>query len=123
MNLRAIANAHTQKVNPNINVTVRQSTGYTIDPATRKQVPSYTDATGQGNLQALDGMDIKQMDGLNIQGTLRSLYLYGNVAGVIRPDQKGGDVILIDGKQWLVVKVLETWPDWCKVCINYQGVA
>ncbi|MEG2133043.1 hypothetical protein [Pseudomonas sp.] len=122
MNLRAIANAATQSINPNTQVTVKVSSGYTTDPATRRQVPAYTTETGQANIQSLDGKDLKQLDGLNIQGTIRAAYLYGNLAGVVRPDSKGGDLIEFNSQSWLVVKVLETWPDWCKVAIVYQGV-
>ena len=123
MNLRSIANAATQSINPNAPVTVKVSNGYTIDPATRRQVPAYTIETGQANIQALDGKDLKQLDGLNIQGTIRAAYLYGNLAGVVRPDSKGGDLVEFNSQSWLVVKVLETWPDWCKVAIVYQGGA
>ena len=123
MNLRAIANAATQSINPNTQVTVKVSSGYTIDHATRRQVPAYTTETGQANIQALDGKDLKQLDGLNIQGTIRAAYLYGNLAGVVRPDSKGGDLVEFNSQSWLVVKVLETWPDWCKVAIVYQGAA
>lgn len=123
MNLRGIANSVARVINPNTAVTVKVSTGYSIDPVTRKQVPSYTQYTGYAQVQALDGSDLKHLDGLNIQGTLRAIYLYGNLAGVIRPDTKGGDIIMIAGKTWLVVKVIETWPGWCKVAVNYQGAA
>ena len=123
MNLRGIANVLTQAINANTDVTVKISSGYTIDPLTRKQIPTYASYTGQANVQALDGSDLKQLDGISQQSTLRAAYLYDNLAGVIRMDSKGGDLIVIDGKVWLVVKVLETWPDWCKVAINYQGAA
>lgn len=125
MDLRGIANSVSRAINPNVAVTLRQSSGYTIDPLTRKQVPSYADTAGYGNLQALDGDDLRQLDGLNVQGTLRALYLYGDAAGVIRPDQRGGDTVTINGKIWLVVKVLEHWdnPTWAKVALNYQGAA
>lgn len=123
MNLRALANAATRTINPNTDVTAKISSGYTIDPVTRKQIPAYTTTTGQANIQALDGDALKQLDGLNIQGTIRAAYLYGALAGVIRPDSKGGDLMEFHGQSWLVVKVLETWPDWCKVAIAYQGPA
>lgn len=49
MNLRGIANAAIQSVNPNIPVTVKSPNGFSIDPATRRQVPAYisTEAFGQ----------------------------------------------------------------------------
>ena len=121
MDLRGIANGVTTTVNPNKTVTVLRSTGYTIG-AGRKQVPSYAaPVTGPGQIQALDANDIKQLDGLNIQGTIRAIYLRGALAGVVRPDGTGGDIVQIAGQNWLVVKVLEGWPTWTKAAIVLQG--
>ena len=120
MDLRGIANGVSSTVNPNKTVTVRRSTGYTIG-AGRKQVPSYASpVTGPGQIQALDANDIKQLDGLNIQGTVRAIYLRGVLAGVVRPDGTGGDLVEVDGQTWLVVKVLEGWPTWTKAAIVLQ---
>jgi hypothetical protein len=120
INVRSSANSATTSVNPNILVTINVSTGYTIG-AGRKQIPTYAPpVTGYAQLQALDGKDLKQLDGLNIEGTIRALYCRGQLAGVIRPDTKGGDTVEIDGKVWLVIKVLESWPTWTKVAIVLQ---
>lgn len=122
MDLRTISNQVSSVINANIPVTIRKSTGYTIDTNSRKQIPAYAaDVTGYGQLQALDGDDLKQLDGLNIQGTVKALYLRGVLAGVVRPDSKGGDIILIAGRTWLTVKVLEGWSDWTKIAIRLQG--
>ena len=120
MDLRGIANGVSSTVNPNKTVTVRRSTGYTIG-AGRKQVPGYADpVTGPAQIQALDANDIKQLDGLNIQGTVRAIYLRGVLAGVVRPDGTGGDLVEIGAETWLVVKVLESWPTWTKAAIVLQ---
>jgi len=128
MDLRGIANGVTTTVNPNETVTVLRSTGFTTG-AGAKQVPSYAaPVTGPGQIQALDADDIKQLDGLNIQGTIRAIYLRGTLAGVVRPNQTGGDLVTIAAPApvalrgtWLVVKVLESWPDWTKAAIVLQG--
>lgn len=123
MDLRGIANGVTTTVNPNETVTVLRSTGFTTG-AGAKQVPSYAaPVTGPGQIQALDADDIKQLDGLNIQGTIRAIYLRGTLAGVVRPNQTGGDIVKRknDSETWLVVKVLESWPDWTKAAIVLQG--
>lgn len=123
MDLRTIANGVSSVVNDNKIVTVLRSTGYTIG-AGRKQVPTYADpVSGPAQIQALDGKDLQQIDGLNIQGTIRAIYLRGVLAGVIRPDQTGGDIVQIGGETWLVVKVLESWPTWTKAAIVLQGGA
>ena len=120
MDLRGIANGVTSTVNPNQTVTVLRSTGYTIG-AGRRQVPSYAaPVSGPAQIQALDADDIKQLDGLNIQGTVRAIYLRGVLAGVVRPDGTGGDLVEVEGQTWLVVKVLEGWPTWTKAAIVLQ---
>lgn len=130
MDLRGIANQVSNVVNPNIIVTWRASDGFTIGTA-GKQVPAYlTGLTGPAQVQALDNSDLKKIEGLNIQGSLRALYMRGNLAAVIRPDSKGGDLIVIGPQRgapallvgtWLTSKVLESWPDWTKVVIIKQN--
>jgi len=120
MDLRSLANAVSGTVNPNVTVTVLRSTGYTIG-AGKRQVPSYaTPVIGPAQIQALDAQDLKQLDGLNITGTIRAIYLRGALAGVVRPDGQGGDIVQWSGKNWLVVKVLEAWPTWTKAAIVLQ---
>lgn len=120
MDLQSIANRGARVVNPNQIVTVLRSTGYTIGAGAR-QVPTYAaPVTGPAQIQALDGNDLKQLDGLNIQGTKRAIYLRGQLAGTVRPDQKGGDIVMINGKKWLVVMVLESWPLFTKAAIVLQ---
>lgn len=123
MDLRGIANAVTSSVNANEIVSVKRSMGYTIG-AGAKQIPTYADpVSGPANVQALDGNDLKQLDGLNIQGTIKAIYLRGVLAGVVRPDGTGGDLVLRNNgaETWLVVKVLEGWSTWSKCAIVLQG--
>jgi hypothetical protein len=127
INLRALANQATQTINPNTAITIYVPNGYTIDPATLKQIPAYTQVSGFGNVQALDGDENKQADALNIQGTLRGVYLYGALAGVVRPnEQPSADLVFSHGGasgRWNVFKVFETWQNWCKVGVVFQVAA
>lgn len=124
INLRAIANAAIQPINPNIAVTAYVPNGYTVDSETLRQAPAFLPVSGFGNVQALDGDELRQADALNIQGTLRSVYLYGALAGVIRPDQQpSAELEFAHGGvsgRWGVFKVFETWQNWCKVGVVYQ---
>lgn len=124
LSLRAIANVAIQPINPNLPVTVFVPNGYTVDPVTLRQVPVFIETPGFGNVQALDGDELKQADALNIQGTLRGVYLYGAVAGVIRPDQQpSAELEFAHGGvsgRWGIFKVFETWQNWCKVGVVYQ---
>lgn len=131
MDLRSIANRVSSEVNPNVIVMVKASIGFTIDGTTLAQVPAYAaPVTGPAQIQALDNSELKQLDGLNLQGSIRGIYLRGILAGVIRPDSKGGDLVVIAAPAppaligtWLVVKMLETWPLWSKAAIVYQGAS
>lgn len=129
MNLRGLANSMTKQVNPNIPITVKISNGYTIDPVTLRQVPVYTEYEAVGNVQALDGDDITQISNLNQAGVIRAVYLYGSVSGVIRADSTSVSNLtfvtnesgVTKARSWNVFKVLETWPQWCKVAVVYVG--
>lgn len=128
MNLRSMANAATQTVNPNIPVVWRKSTGYVTDDA-RKRTPAFEDIPVTGQVQALSSSDLKHVDGLNMTGVMRSVYLYGDVEAINRENQQGGDRLLFPqapgaaNSTWLVSTVVETWPDWCHVIVTLQVTA
>lgn len=126
INLRALANTTIQAINPNISVTWVQSNGYTTN-ADFSRTPTTTSTTVQANVQGLSARDLQHVDGLNIQGVMRSVHLYGNVQGVVRDDSKGGDILQfpeVPGgpvKDWRVISVMETWPTWARVLVCLQS--
>lgn len=123
IDVRGMANMVSSTVNDNKSVELYVSTGFTSGAGLR-QVPSYADpVTGYAQIQALDSSDLKHIDGLNIQGTLKTIFMYGALAGVIQPEGKGGDLVKFDGNTWLIVKVVEAWPTWTRAVIQYQGVS
>lgn len=78
----------------------------------------------RAQVQSLTFRDLTQIEGLNLQGTRRAIYLSGRIDGIVRSRHKGGDLIsLPDGTEWLVAQVLEQWPDWCKVAVTLQDGA
>lgn len=127
MNLRAIANAATRRVNPNVPATLRRSTGYTTSESGRR-TPSYANEAVEVQVQALTTSDLRLLDSLNIQGATRSVYMNGAAAPVVRDSQQGGDLFVFDAgvlgptaQTWLCTQVIEQWPDWCKVAITLQN--
>lgn len=120
MDLNGLANGVAEVVNPNIPVSIQASAGYSIG-AGLKQVPAYaTSVSGFAQVQELSSSELKQVEGLNIQGVMRKLYLRSPLNAVIRPDSKGGDLVTIAGQVWLVMKTLELWPTWCSALIVLQ---
>lgn len=121
MNLSGIVGGVIGVVNPLVVATIRRSTGYSTG-ADGKRVPGYADPVPVScQIQALSYSDLMQLEGLNVQGTRRAIYLNGDWEGIVRADRRGGDLITTpDGKVWLVALVLEHWPDWTKVAATLQ---
>ena len=123
MQIRNIANSITRAVNPNITAISRRYKGQTIG-AGRKQVPEYyDDVTVTIQLQPMNAGEIRHVDGLNIQGLVKAIYINGSYYGVNRTMQKGGDLFIIDGKTWLVIEPSELWTDWtrCLACLQVDS--
>lgn len=123
MNLRSVANSATSNINPNITAIGRRYKGQTVGEG-RKQVPSYyDDETVTIQLQPLSRGDIQHIDGLNLQGLIKSIHINGSYYSVNRTMQKGGDLFIIDGQTWLVVEPMELWPNWsrCLVCLQVDS--
>jgi len=125
MNLHGIVRGAIQTVNPDIPATLRRSLGYQNDAA-GEQTPEFKTLRGSIQVQPLDGGMLQHANNLNLQGTLRAVYLYGSWFGVIRKGERGGDVLCFDDvvskcpTEWLVVDVVESWPDWTKVIVCLQ---
>lgn len=89
------------------------------------QTAMTTAALISAQVQALTNKDLRQIEGLNLNGLSHAMYLFGDVQGVVRADNKGGDLVtmLDDGTVWLVNLVLENWSPndgWCKVAVTRQ---
>jgi hypothetical protein len=129
MNLLGLVRGVITTVNPDTPATLLQSTGYAT-ASDGSRTPTYSSTTQQVQVQALSAREIQHLDGLNITGVLRKVFLNGDWRSVYRPGNAGGDKfqfaaatpvpINLRGTTWLVVQVLETWPDWCSLAIQQQ---
>lgn len=125
MNVRGIANQYTQVINKNQKINWIQSNGYVTDNA-GKRTPKTLTLTVDAQVQSLGATALQHVDGLNMTGIMRSVYMYGNAAGAVRADQIGGDILVFPevpfgtNKKWLITHVLETWPTWCNVIVTLQ---
>jgi len=120
MNLHGIVSPIISAVNPMITGGILRSDGYEIG-AGMKQVPRYLEEEQvRMQVQPLSGKDLFHLEAQNIQGVQRSVYMFGDTQGVVRPLAKGGDLLTFFGEVWLVTVVFETWPDWCKVGVTLQ---
>lgn len=110
---------------------MQYSAGNSIQPDGTR-VPAYEAAISLfGQVQPIATRDLRQADGINLNGTYRRIYLYGDVEATIRPTTDGGDLItfpgavgrLPAGSVWLTVYPEETWANdgWCAVVAVLQN--
>lgn len=131
-NLHAIALQVIPAINPQVPATIQFNQGTDIGPD-GSVAPTYSAPFPVlAQVQALTFRDIQQIQGLNLQGTRRAIYLFGDVEGLVRVTNQGGDLITIPGPiggfpantVWLTAQALETWgitPDgWCKIAATLQ---
>lgn len=124
MNLHALVSPIISMVNPSTIATYQQSTGSTT-AADGSRTPSYADPVDVTvQIQMLTWKDLQQLQGINLNGERRAIYVSGDWQGVARPRFRGGDLITLPtGETWLVVQVLENWFEtsgWAKVAATLQ---
>ena len=122
MNLHAVVGPAIGVINPLIQVSIQISAGYSTD-ASGRRVPAYNPpfvATAQ--VQSLQYNDIMITDGLNLQGVRKKIFLSGRIDGLIRSENKGGDLITFpDSVVWKVAVITDEWPDWTGAILTLQG--
>lgn len=124
MNLHGIVSSAIATVNPFVNITIQVSAGYTTS-ASGKRTPTYeAPIVKLAQVQPLQYQDIILADGLQIQGERKKIYINGRVDGLVRQEQKGGDLVTLpDGTIWKVAVIVEDWPDWTAALITRQNGA
>ena len=121
MNLYGLASG-IGAVNPRISATLHQSLGYVAaDDGSR--TATFSQTTGDIQVQALSTPELQHLNGLNISGNLKKVFLDGKWNSVVRAQQTGGDYFTFGGQDWLVVHVLEQWPDWSSLVVSQQAAA
>ncbi len=130
LNLHSAARGMIQAVNADISATYLQSTGYTPN-ASGQQVATYAQAkTVQIQVQPPSGRDLQHMEFLNLQGVVRTVFLYSNPQAVDRINVQGGDLLQFPQfhgepiDNWLVTYVDQTWDvgltGWTKLIVTLQ---
>ena len=72
-------------------------------------------------MQQLTAADIKHIQDQNLSGISRKIWSDNILTGIDRAAGLGGDrIVLPDGTIYLVVQVIETWPDWCSALLQKQ---
>lgn len=93
MNLHGIVRGAINSVNPDRPALFLASTGNTVN-ADFTQTPSYAPGVAvRVQIQPLGKDELKHINALNLQGTFRTVYMFGNTQQIIRVTQQGGDLL------------------------------
>jgi hypothetical protein len=124
MNLHGIVSSSIATVNPFIMARLKRSVDRTTTAPDGTRTPIYKLYRGRIQVQGTNPKDREYVLSQNQQEVLRTVYLLGNWAGIIRTDKTGGDVMIFaeDGKtySWKVITVKDKWPDWTSVIVAQQ---
>jgi hypothetical protein len=131
LNLHSITRGAIQAVNADTSIQWLVSTGATPN-ADASRTPTYAaPQTVTAQIQPPSGRLLRHAEFLNIQGTIRSVYMYGNPQSISRVDAKGGDLLQFPQypgapvDNWLVFVVEEQgWQlsdaNWTRVGVVLQ---
>jgi len=125
INLLALTRSAIAAVNPDQPVVILACVGQDVDgvydpepvylPAV--MVPAQSQPVPDKTLQLL----VQQRD----NSIWHDFYLSGNWSGLVRAQEKGGDLLYWNGFEWLVDQVLEAWnptAGWTKIrCIQQRA--
>lgn len=122
MNIFSLVHKAVGVVSPRIRVSIQVNQSSVTSPDGSRKPTLAPPQMALVSIQALQFNDITQADALNIQGVRRKMYVYGEVDGLVRVKNKGGDIVTLpDGTVWKVAIVAESWPEWTSCIITLQN--
>lgn len=118
MNLNNLVTGITAVVTPNEEIAVFYSLGQTNVKGVL--TPSYSgpDVFPETRIQSIKDSELKNINRVGENDTLKHFYVSANVRGVYRPTQTGGDMIYARGQWWLVVALPEDFTQAGWVCVR-----
>ena len=126
MNLRQLANSATRRANQNHMIIWRRATGTITQNPNYSRDPQYEDLTVEAQIQAISSEGLRRADALGISGVMRTLFIYGNMHGIVRTDMKGGDLLTFPevpgeaDKPWKVFGEVINWDGWSSAHVVLQ---
>jgi hypothetical protein len=115
LNLHGIVRGATPTVNPDIFGWWYKSTG-SVSNVDGRQVPAYySPAPVRLQVQPPTWRDLKFIDFLQLQGVIRTVFMFSNPQSIDRVNHRGGDLLLFPqwhcqpNDTWLVARPDEAW--------------
>lgn len=94
LNLHGLVRGAINRVNPDVPAVYLRSVG-ALDNGDGTRTPVYqTPFFVQAQLQPPSARDLRHMEFLNMEGVLRTAFVYSNPQGIVRVSQMGGDLLM-----------------------------
>jgi hypothetical protein len=125
LNLHNVVRGAINAINPDIPATLQRSTGSTTDSA-GNMTPTYQTFTGMIQMQGMHEGNYTHIANMNMQSVMRTVWILGHWAGIVRADADGGDLMqfaeYLGGpvRTWRVYVVAGVWPGWTEVIVILQ---
>lgn len=119
MNIFKIADGGTSLVKPLTNAIYKKYMGVSNESV--RPLPTYLpDQNIKIKVHSATDDLLRHADKVNLQGYLKVIYTKIDLSPIDRQSQTGGDRLIFNGREWLVVQILEDWEVWRKVLIRAQ---
>jgi hypothetical protein len=121
INVAKLAQGAIQSILPDRSATLKKWNGAAKN-ADGERVATFTSSTIKCQIQDLSSNQLSYANSIGLQGELRNVYsLAPNLLVAQSQGGSGGDMLNFDGKDWLVVSLLESYPTYCKVIVQRQS--
>lgn len=128
MNLHSVVRGAITSLNPDVPALLERSAGYAAQPDGSRK-PRYLQAQSVTiQVQPMSWGDIQHANFLNLKGVMRVVFGYGSTEGIVRPTEKGGDLLRFAAyrgqqmSEWLTSQTLEVFDSgWSKVIVVMQA--
>jgi hypothetical protein len=122
VNLSGIVSGSVGAINPNVLIDILHGDGTFVTQDDGTRAPAYQVFRGiRVQIQALTSDELRQVEGMNLQGDRQSVYLPAHWGGVVRVSAEAGDLLKIGRETWMVTSVMERWPDWTRLMVTLQN--
>lgn len=130
LNLHAVTRAVIPAINPDISGWWYRSKG-SVQDDTGRQVAAFQPAVSvQLQVQPPSARDIRFAEFMQLQGVIRTVWMFSNPQGIVRVNQTGNDLLLFPqwagtlNDAWLVAQPDESWNvdanGWTKLFATLQ---
>lgn len=121
INLHSLIKSTINILNPCQNIKIKKFAGFTVDEY-GVNTNTYTDIEAVARIQAVNSFKLQHINNFNSSNYYKKAFLNGFQQGLSQALSTNGDMLVIDGKTWLIVEAPQVWDytGWNELTICLQ---